>query len=428
MVELQSIFRKAYWSLAAGGLFYVLVVYALTYPIVQRFALYVHKVNPTRWQDINLVESFGFLKTQVQPFNLVTPDNETLYAWHLLPLQLCKEHEDDLHENERYGPAEDYTKTSAFKLLAHDPNARVVVNFHGNAAHLASAQRPDIYRQLLGLSTPSHPVHVFALDYRGFGLSTGSPTEEGLITDGVALINYLTAGPLRIPPSRIIIMGQSLGTAVTAAVAERFAFGSSDPTALQPALTNPEPFAGVILLASFSNVPSLVDSYSVKGITPPMLAPLSAYPGIKDYAKRQIVDRWDTAARVARLSGVSNNNSTTTTTTTGKDHHPAPAYVEQGLNLFIVHAANDVEIPWQEGRRVWAAATGEAVENSPGKIVVSTRDSAGGPNEVQIWESSSATDSAVVKRVRWERVAYGGHNRVATFSVAALAVLRAFDG
>ncbi|RAL15930.1 alpha/beta hydrolase [Aspergillus homomorphus CBS 101889] len=421
MAELQSIFRKAYWSLAAGGLLYVLFVCALTYPVVQRFALYVNKVNPTQWQDINLVESFGFLKTQVQPFNLVTPDNETLYTWHLLPLQLCKEHEEDLHENEQYGPAEDYTKTSAFKLLANDPNARVVVSFHGNAAHLASAQRPEIYRQLLGLSTPSHPVHVFAIDYRGFGLSTGSPTEEGLITDGVALLNYLTAGPLRIPPSRIVIMGQSLGTAVSAAVAERFAFGSPNPAAIQPALKDPEPFAGVILLASFSNVPSLIESYSLKGITPPMLSPLSAYPGIKDWAKGHIVDRWDTAARVARLSGVSSS-------TTTKDDHPTPAYAQKGLNLFIVHAANDVEIPWQEGRRVWAAATGEALEDGPGKIVLSKKDSKGGPNEVQIWENRSAKDSAVVKRVRWERVAYGGHNRVATFSVAALAVLRAFDG
>ncbi|PYH47391.1 alpha/beta hydrolase [Aspergillus saccharolyticus JOP 1030-1] len=417
MAELQPIFRKAFWSLAASGLLYALFVFALTFPVVQRFALYVHKVNPTRWQDVNLVESFGFLKTQVQPFNLATPDNETLYAWHLLPLHLCKEHEDELHANERYGPAEDYTKTSAFKLLANDPNARVVVSFHGNAAHLASAQRPEIYRQLLGLSTPSQPVHVFAIDYRGFGLSTGSPTEEGLITDGVALLNYLTAGPFRIPPSRIVIMGQSLGTAVTAAVAERFAFGSSDPAAAQPTLKDPEPFAGVILLASFSNVPSLIESYSLKGITPPMLSPLSAYPGIKDWAKGHIVDRWDTAARVARLSGV---------TKTGKDH-PSPAYAEKGLNMFIVHAANDVEIPWQEGRRVWAAATGEAVHDSPGEVVLSKKDSSG-PTEVQIWESRSHSDNTVIKRVRWERVAYGGHNRVATFSVAALAVLRAFDG
>ena len=238
---------------------------------------------------------------------------------------------------------------------------------------------------------------MFAIDYRGFGLSTGTPTEEGLITDGVSLLNYLTSGPLHIPPSRIVIMGQSLGTAVSAAVAERFAFGSPDPTAIQPALENPEPFAGVILLACFSNVPSLIDSYSMKGITPPMLSPLTAYPRVQNWAKSHIVDRWDTAARVARLSGAN---------TTVKDDLN-PAYAGKGLDLFIIHAANDVEIPWQEGRRVWAAATGENVQDAPGKMIYSKKDH-NGPNEVQIWENQSKKDAAVVKRVRWERVSYGG--------------------
>ena len=36
MVELQSIFKKAYWSLAAGGLAYVAFIFALTYPEIQR--------------------------------------------------------------------------------------------------------------------------------------------------------------------------------------------------------------------------------------------------------------------------------------------------------------------------------------------------------------------------------------------------------
>jgi hypothetical protein len=67
-------------------------------------------------------------ETQVQPFKLVTPDNETIYGWHLLPLHLCREHEEELNANEPSGPAEDYTRTSAFKFLANDPNARVVVN------------------------------------------------------------------------------------------------------------------------------------------------------------------------------------------------------------------------------------------------------------------------------------------------------------
>jgi hypothetical protein len=39
MVELKPIFKKAYWSLAAGGLIYVLCLLSLTFPEVQR--LYV---------------------------------------------------------------------------------------------------------------------------------------------------------------------------------------------------------------------------------------------------------------------------------------------------------------------------------------------------------------------------------------------------
>jgi pimeloyl-ACP methyl ester carboxylesterase len=250
---------------------------------------------------------------------------------------------------------------------------------------------------LLGLSTPTNPIHVFAVDYRGFGLSTGTPTEEGLITDGVTLLNLLTSSPLNIPPSRIVITGQSLGTAVTAAVAERFAFGSPDPTAIQPAVTHPEPFAGVILLASFSNIASLLDSYSMKGLTPPVLGPLKSYPRVKNYTKSCVVDRWDTAARVARLTGVGPT----------AENDSASGYRDMGLDLTIVHAYNDAEIPWYEGRRVWAAATGEGRDDVPGRLVHQKRDS-GSPNEVLIWENRSSKSAGVVKSVRWERVPYGG--------------------
>ncbi|KAL4878422.1 Alpha/Beta hydrolase protein [Aspergillus karnatakaensis] len=415
MVEFNPLLKKAYWSLAAAGLIYVGIVCSLTFPTVQRFALYVNQINPALWwEDVNVVESFGFLNTQVQPFNLATFDNETIYGWHLLPLHLCREHEAVLDNGIPASPDGDYTQTQAFKLLSSNPNARVVVSFHGNAAHLGSAQRPETYRMLLGLSTPMEPVHVFAIDYRGFGVSTGSPTEEGLITDGVTLINFLTS-TLKIPPSRIVIIGQSLGTAVSAAVAERFIFGSPDPTAIQPALRDPEPFAGVILLASFSNLPNLVESYSIKGLTPPILSPLRGYPRIQNWARSHILDRWDTEARVARLTGV---NSTLDT---------GSAYAEKDLDLVIIHAKNDPDIPWYEGRRVWAAATGEREKYMPGALSYEKRDANKGPNEVLVWEHKTGKDSGAVKRVRWERVAYGGHNRVATFSTAALAVLRAFE-
>lgn len=250
---------------------------------------------------------------------------------------------------------------------------------------------------LLGLSNPSDPVHVFAIDYRGFGVSTGSPTEEGVITDAMSLVNLLTSEPLNIPPSRIVLVGQSLGTAISAAVAERWAFGSPDPKAIQPAVKNPEPFAGVVLLASFSTVPSVIQSYSLKGLTPPILSPLVGYPRVKKWAISHIIDRWDTAARVARLSGIG---------PTAKSDSDA-GYSSKELDLAIIHAKDDVEIPWYEGRRVWVAATGEDLSDAPGRLIYEKIQDKG-PGEVKIWENRSTKDSSVVKKVRWERVGYGG--------------------
>lgn len=69
-----------------------------------------------------------FPDLQVQPFNLVTPDNETLYGWHVLPLDVVHEYENELLENVPSGPANDYTQTVAYKALFNNPNARVVVS------------------------------------------------------------------------------------------------------------------------------------------------------------------------------------------------------------------------------------------------------------------------------------------------------------
>lgn len=56
--------------------------------------------------------------------------------------------------------------------------------------------------------------------YRGFGHSTGNPTETGLIVDGVALVSWIMS-VTKIPPERIVILGHSLGTAVSAGVARK---------------------------------------------------------------------------------------------------------------------------------------------------------------------------------------------------------------
>jgi uncharacterized protein len=52
---------------------------------------------------------------------------------------------------------------------------------------------------------------LLAVSYRGYPGSTGSPSETGLLTDGLAAFDWLST---RDRPSPIIILGRSLGTGV----------------------------------------------------------------------------------------------------------------------------------------------------------------------------------------------------------------------
>jgi pimeloyl-ACP methyl ester carboxylesterase len=62
--------------------------------------------------------------------------------------------------------------------------------------------------------------NVMAFDYRGFGDSPGVPSEDGLYADAAAAYAHLVA-QRRVPPSRIILAGRSLGAAVAVDLATR---------------------------------------------------------------------------------------------------------------------------------------------------------------------------------------------------------------
>lgn len=57
-------------------------------------------------------------------------------------------------------------------------------------------------------------------DYRGYGASSGRPTESGTYADADAVWNYLTA-TRGVPASRIVLIGESLGGAIAAQLAAR---------------------------------------------------------------------------------------------------------------------------------------------------------------------------------------------------------------
>jgi hypothetical protein len=110
--------------------------------IATRSALYANKVNTLFLKNLNDTESFGFAPNQVTPFILRTPDNESLYAWHVLPADVYAENERELRSETRpFAPVADITSTIGFRLLTskEGPPARVVVYCTQNTPELPSS-------------------------------------------------------------------------------------------------------------------------------------------------------------------------------------------------------------------------------------------------------------------------------------------------
>uniref|UniRef100_A0A093UXB8 Monoacylglycerol lipase ABHD12 n=1 Tax=Talaromyces marneffei PM1 TaxID=1077442 RepID=A0A093UXB8_TALMA len=260
-----SFFEYAFISIAAAAGLYATLLTLLTTKTFQSHAVYLHAVQMTWFKDLNVPETFGFLKNQVTPFSIPTPDGELLYAWHILPIELYRKHE--------------------LALTAESTDARLILHMHGAGGTVGSGYRVPNYRAL-SAGQPDKS-HVLTFDYRGFGHSTGSPSENGLILDALTVVDWAmnVAG---IPASRIAIFAQSMGTAVSIAVSEKLALQSP-----------PVVFAGTVLVAPFVDCATLVSTYSVAGVIP-LLAPLARFPLLFDHLRRFIRDNWLSKDRIAQ--------------------------------------------------------------------------------------------------------------------------------
>jgi fermentation-respiration switch protein FrsA (DUF1100 family) len=89
------------------------------------------------------------------------------------------------------------------------------VYFHGNGGSLR-------IRAARLAALTSDGTGLVALSYRGFGGSTGTPTEDGLICDAGAAYGFAAT---RYPSRRIVLWGESLGTGVAVAVAAEHPVG-----------------------------------------------------------------------------------------------------------------------------------------------------------------------------------------------------------
>jgi abhydrolase domain-containing protein 12 len=240
-------------------------------------------------------------------------------------------------------------------------------SYNQNAGSVAQGWRTDIYRSLSDGSTSN--IHILAPDYRGFGLSTGFPSEEGLIIDGLATVNWALQ-VAKIRPQRIVIIGHSLGTAVTSAVVNIFAERGVE-------------FAGVILISGFTDLTTLLTSYAIGGWVP-LLAPLQRYPVVQKWFMSYVVDKWPSATRLANFVRVS-----------------------QRVRLFIIHARNDYEIPYIHSEALFAAAANVTTDGGM-DVGLFAKMKARGTVDMGDGAFVSTWKAGGDKIIREQIVAYGG--------------------
>jgi abhydrolase domain-containing protein 13 len=119
-----------------------------------------------------------FHMTDWEDLSIPTPDGESLHAYFLRPT------------NKRL-----------------DQNVTVLM-FHGNAGNIG-------HRLPIAKVVQEHMgCHVLMLEYRGYGLSTGTPNERGLLIDAQTGLDYLTERA-ETRDTKIVIYGQSLGGALS---------------------------------------------------------------------------------------------------------------------------------------------------------------------------------------------------------------------
>ena len=112
---------------------------------------------------------------RAEEVTLATPDGERVIVWHVPPKD----------------------------------GKPVHLYFHGNGGALR--HRLERFHALTADGSG-----LVALSYRGYGGSSGRPTEDGLIIDANTAYDYTAA---RYPAERIVLWGESLGTGVAVALA-----------------------------------------------------------------------------------------------------------------------------------------------------------------------------------------------------------------
>ncbi len=181
---------------------------------------------------------------------------------------------------------EDSVRLAGWFVPAREASATVLF-LHGNAGNIS--------HRLMALDTLHRlGLEILIVDYRGYGASTGSPSERGSYRDALAAWDYLitTRG---VPAGRIVLFGESLGGAVATWLATR---------------RHP---AGLILESTFTSLFDLAARF---------------YPFFPSRMLLRI--RYPTLERLARVR----------------------------CPVLVIHSPDDEIVPYEHGERLFAAVPG----------------------------------------------------------------------
>lgn len=130
-------------------------------------------------------------------------------------------------------PSTDSVQLVGWIVPSADTSTLWLLYLHGNAGNVGMRGYVEHYAQLHKLG-----LNILTVDYRGYGESSGNPTEQGIYDDARAGYEYLRSAQ-HVPPERIVVYGYSLGSAIAVDLVSKV------------------PSAGLIVEGSFTSIPDV---------------------------------------------------------------------------------------------------------------------------------------------------------------------------
>lgn len=200
-----------------------------------------------------------------------------------------------------------------------------------------------------------------------------------------------------IPTSRIVLFGQSLGTAVAISLSHNLSH--QDPPVL---------FSGMVLVAPFADVELLTATYRVAG-TIPLLEPLAYFPRLLSLMNKAITSKWPSKDKLAEFVRTV--------------HTIFSADARYHIN--IIHAEDDYDIPYSHSDQLYWHAVSASTPNGVSfeeleKQKTDTRCSLGAGG----WVATTETERGVIRQ---EIARYGLHDKIMSYPIVSRAVARAFQ-